>query len=572
LRYDDPVYKDAYNFRPYIEEMLEPIIEEVVPQEINIPRPKLPTHIPLVNEEDLWERFNGNVMERYEAELSWKNLFSEQKPDLPYRRLDYVHYARVLHSKSKQRDRRSGITISRLLSEPKSYENPLYFKPQALNWGQNQRSDDGPSFSAGVAQRIRRMTYEENRIEYREQEAFGNHLWMKFKTFMQWTDPEKYDEMAYEDAFYRFQERRADRSGTLKQMSLNRADPDYVDFLTAKTQWKMKDKEFPVAKPLQPIFVRSDAYLFKFGPWGIYLLNKFLKAVPPNVYIHAGKTWAQMQDWFSKHFIDGQNFQMSDVKGLDGVVRGAALTFFAHFMRHFGVPDQIVEDYLEDKMDMKTATMHFGIMTFSGEVFTYLINTVFAIAVELAQLQIQIGDPYGGSGDDGIHNERPPDPEYEEWEHIIPIEHKRYVSDVGDFCTYLVKNGIIIKEPIVFYKRLMGQIERGKLKDSLLGYFQLFSQQYALGDLLYDILSDEQMDCVAQINTVFFNLKRYHYTKSLPWEKLRVIEEEYEWRDEQVAQTFWQDMGKFDLDVLPLTDTQVEEHYANDGLWAALME
>jgi len=160
-------------------------------------------------------------------------------------------------------------------------------------------------------------------------------------------------------------------------------------------------------------------------------------------------------------------------------------------------------------------------------------------------------------------------PQWAKYEPIIGMKYKRAESAVGSFCTFLHAEDVMIKEPIVFFKRIMGQIERGKMEDSLLGYFELFTIQYREGERLQEVLNQEQMEHVSAINNIFFNLRRFGVKGNVDWSKVHVNEHELLFRDHQVFMTaitsFLESVPKEPIDVMNRIGTIAESGWA--GAW-----
>jgi hypothetical protein len=511
LHRDDPAYLEAYNFLPFMTQVDEPEPAPVTVREGRVRAVKIRTHLPIERAEMLDESIISQFKPRFDRELEWKNIFSTQLPDeYKWRRDMYEIRERLKRGKFKGKNKRvSEKKLQKFLREVPDEDNPLKFKPMMYSAGLDQKASDHASFAAGVAQRIRRMSYEDNFREFRNEEAYGNALHEAFKKLCGLKEPVPFDNLEFEKAIAKFQERRNDRSQTLKKMALPRADPLFSDVLSAKTQWKLKSQEAENAKPLQTLLIRSDAYVFYFGPVGIYLLDKLLECLPDNVYLHAKKSVEDMVRWVAQYDTGGF-YEMNDVSGFDTTVRGASVHNMAKLMQFFNIPQQYVDDYVEDKLDFHTSTMHFGIMTFSGEIFTWLGNTVHSLSREALKYDLSSTARIMGSGDDVLKLDKKPIAiTWKSWEEFDPSIDKRFESeDRGEFCSNLIMTGKVFKDPVVLYRRLKGHIEQGKLVDVYDGYFLHALTIYNLGDQLYSLLTPYEMMHAQALFRVFFNLRR----------------------------------------------------------------
>jgi hypothetical protein len=514
LSEDDPAYQDAHMFRLHIphvrvENPQDELLREATVRDVN-PR----THTLKGELVDLSERINSQVKERYDRELSWAKVFSEQMPDLPMYRLDnaQLRAKRVaeLQKSHGLNKKAANAAVDIELAGLGDDDNWTKFKPTELNWGQYQRSDDHASFAAGVAQRLRKQTYEENLADYHDNRLYGYELFNQYKEYLGWSDPIPFDEIMYEDCKAEFSARRAARSQALKKSSLARSEPDYVDVLTAKNQLKMKEEIPPKAKPLQTILIKSDEYLFKLGGLGVYLLRQLIARAPPNYYLHAKKTVNQFLDWIARYDDSTGEYVSIDITGFDGSQRGASLVLEECYLKFFNVPEDLINFYLNDKLDAHTRSFHLGLMRLSGELFTWLFNTVFQSARTVTKYAIPYGEPMCGSGDDiELFKQYPIRPQWAlKWQYVDICEEKQVVDSHGDFCSWIIKRGRAVRNPQLLFMRLRAAISRGKLDDVIDGYFMDFMTIYKQKDWLYEILTPNHMEYSNYLANFFFNLKR----------------------------------------------------------------
>ncbi|UQS94370.1 MAG: replicase [Bramycfau virus 4] len=519
-------YEDKHTFKSRIIEFQDYDIQEPDQPGAILRLSNPTTHLPPSNLETLKEMHRSNVPTRFAAELSWKNFYSEQKPDLPMFRKDSQA---ILQRFARKNRMRLGALIKSL---PKRHEKGFeeridVFKPDMLNLGLDQKSSDHPSFAAGLAQRVRYGTYLENMQEIQDEAPYGIALYHAFCHCAGWDPNQVYflQQVEVERCKAKFNQRRSERSEALKMMSLNRSEPDYADFLSAKTQWKMKEPEMRKAKGLQPIFVRGDEYLFRMGWIGVLLLDRIQEELPPHIYIHAQKSMSEAKAWFEHFTTDFAYHEMLDMSGLDGTVRGGAINMMKMFMIRYGVPQEDIDYYINDKADFHTRTRHIALMTLSGEIFTYLINTLFCMSREMLKYNLPYGFPIAGTGDDidrkaGV----PVSPNWRLVERFDYCVEKRFESKVGEFASFKISKGKLYKDPVILLGRLLGQLERGKVDEISLGYFELFSNAYILRDQLFDIMDENELEHQDAINRIMFNLKAFGAHTPLPWHKLMMLD------------------------------------------------
>jgi hypothetical protein len=293
--------------------------------------------------------------------------------------------------------------------------------------------------------------------------------------------------------------------------------------MTAKTQWKLKDRVFSKAKPLQPVMIHSDKYLFEFGPAGMYLLDKVLQTAPRYWYFHAKRNENDFADWVSESFPKDATFHMNDQKGQDQTVQGWAVVFFSHLLRWFGFDELFIESFRKDKISKEIKNKIMSIMTDSGEVWTYLINSLSSAARECAMYQLPAGLPMACGGDDIMRLEYGPMVSaYLTIQAEDPTIDKRYTSSVGDFCSFMVRRGVLFKDPVILLKRFLGRISSGRAEEAVLGYYHLWAFNYNKKDLLVELLDEDELEAHSIMTRIMFNLRKEGIRTRPDWQLLRI--------------------------------------------------
>jgi len=513
LSRDDPAYKEAYQFLTHVDLPPPSILREVEVRETPVRGAIMRTHLLKGEARALDELVEAKVNERFDRELSWKGLFSEQMPDGYLVRADGAEVMRKWLVKNRGVETRKSavrrfLANHRHVSDP---ENDLKYNTRYVNWGQYQRSTDRASFMAGVEQRIRRVDYSGNLEELNTTTIYGAELFKQLKVYMQWGTPFAWDELLYEECQTIFSERRASRSQSLKKVSLNRSEPDYIDMLTAKNQLKMKEHDPPDAKPLQTILIKSDEYLHRLGGLGVYLLKMIQRHKPPSLYLHAQKTIEEMFAWFDLFDPRSGLYVGIDIKGYDGTQRGASLNLELLMLEFFNVPEDMINFYREDKLDAHTKNIMIGLMRLSGELFTWLFNTVFQIARTVTKYQIPPADPMAASGDDvELFRSLIIRQSWHQFEPMDVCEEKLEIGDRGSFCSWIIKDGAVFKDPMILFMRLQAALSRGKAEDVVDGYFLEFKTLWNQGDKNVANLCENEQEFVNHLSNFFHNMHRTH--------------------------------------------------------------
>jgi hypothetical protein len=521
LRYDERTYRDRPDFLPFIDET-----PEFEPEEPQVPEAKMmeyeaATKIPIADRVGFTEYHNEHP-ERFAAELLARGEYSEQLPDIPRYRKDLVAKMKQMFDKTPGPNRRlRWQKVNRVLT--KKDNNPFKFDPTLMNWGLAQSAKDDVTFLAAMQQRIRWSTIDKNYANLSTQKDFGRNCWEAFRRYMGWEHPFAFDDHAYDLAREEFQERRGARTEALKKGSLNRTDPDYNMTITMKTQWKLKDRVFSLAKPGQPVMIHADAYLFEWGPRGVYLLDKILEKAPPNWMLYAKKTPEEFETWVSTFLTPDEVLHMNDLKGQDQSVQGWGVEFFSHLLRWFGFPEETVLEFVHEKLSKVVRDKIMAIMTDSGEVWTYLINTTTSTARECFMYNIPYGHPMANGGDDTMRRGGlTPNPMYVVYSHVDPCEDKRFDSVRGEFCSFIVKKSKLFKDPIILLKRFIGKISMGAGEDAVKGYAYLWVFNYLKKEHLMECLDEDELEAHQIMTRMMFNLKKEGLTTRPDWSILKL--------------------------------------------------
>jgi len=323
-----------------------------------------------------------------------------------------------------------------------------------------------------------------------------------------------------------------------------------------KQQWKVKDRLFKAAKPGQPIMTHSDQYLFEHGPYGAYMLDKLIENVPDWFYFHGKKTIADYEVWNAKYMQDDNISEMTDLEGQDGTTQGWAVAFFENLLSWFGLPETFVAEWKRNKLSKEVNHKVLAIMTGSGEIWTYLLNTFSSAALEIYRYAIPAGWPIAASGDD-LRRKRglPVNPDYEKLKHLDPTIVKRFQSARGEFISFMSVGVHVFKDPVILTKRFLAKISSGQGEDAILGYYDLWKWNYNKGEVLMSLLTEDEMTAHQIMTRVMFNLKAEEIYVRPDWTKIssaQLVSEEADQAAEYLSS-----------DTIDLTDIAVEERSAN---------
>jgi hypothetical protein len=517
LRYDDEVYADQPSFWPFIDQTVEYEPEEPSVFERGVPNPKPKTSIPIGSRAQFEEENNAQIKERFTAEIAVNGEYTDQFPDGPRLLFDSARRLAELAEKFKgPKKTRFKRAFEAIKEHPE--DDPRYSISPILQWAAFQKSNDRASYLLAKAKRIRYSTIEDNLANLERQKFFGMCCFDAFRIYMGWTQPFAWDDRRYALASVAFQERRNDRPAALKKASLNRADADAQIMLTLKQQLKLKEGDNTVAKSPQPVWIHPDSQLFAEGPYGVLLLELLLEHKPDYWHFHAKMSYEQFETWCAKYMTDCDEYEMSDQTGQDQAAQGWAVTVFECLLRWFNFPEEAINQFKHLKLTKVLNGHIVAIMTDSGEVWTYLINTVSSTARECFMYDIKPGHPMANGGDDTMRKPiKVQNPNYDYFRDMDPCVDKRYISPKGDFTSHRVYKGVLYKNPILLLKRFLVKLASGRGEESVLGYAEMWKRNYDLKEQLFDVFTEEEMEAHAIMTRIFFNLKKEGLRTRLPF-------------------------------------------------------
>jgi len=410
----------------------------------------------------------------------------------------------------------------------KTDKDPRYSLNPILLWAANQRRDDHESWLLAKKQRLTYVSLADNYANYTNQKAFGDNCWMALKQYLGWSQVVPWDELKYHRAIETFQERRGERSEAMKKGSLNRADPNARIMISLKQQLKLKDEDWKPSKPPQPIWIHPDYELFADGPYGTILLELLLENKPDYWHFHAKASYESYAKFVQDHYAGVKRFHMEDQTGQDSTAQGWAVRVLENLMRHFSFPEEVVQRFVHTKLHKTLdGKVYLLICTDSGEVWTFLINTVSAAARVCFKYDLLPGVPLSSGGDDTmlpapvLEN-----PMYVPFKVIDPCSDKIYESDRGDFTSHGIKDGVLFKNPIILLKRFLVKLASGRGEEAVLGYGEMWLRNYKLRELLPGLMTSEELRAHSIMTRIFFNLKKEGLKTRLSWSDLYDVDVE----------------------------------------------
>ncbi|QDO72745.1 replicase [Entoleuca gammaflexivirus 2] len=260
-----------------------------------------------------------------------------------------------------------------------------------------------------------------------------------------------------------------------------RNDPS-LDPHKAETFLKSQDvtklgTQFRDAKKGQMITGFAAAVNSRFGPLSRYLYRATRTSLPPEILLLNGVTLEEQERWFADHWDFSSGCYEDDYTGFDGTQNEDFLAYQTLYMRAFGVPEPLIEDYLSWVTHLSCMLGPLGIMIASGFKPTWFFNTIDSMAYQALKHSLT---PHHGphprvarafSGDDTLHNERVTvRPEFGKLPHQFLLVSTGAHTDMPHFCGTLNTPAGSFANPELLLLRCLYKLRVGRIFQSSLGY------------------------------------------------------------------------------------------------------
>lgn len=185
----------------------------------------------------------------------------------------------------------------------------------------------------------------------------------------------------------------------------------------------------------------------------------------------------------------------NDYEAYDQSQGAAALHFEILRAKHYGLPEETIDFYIFIKLNALTFIGYLDIMRLTGEGPTFDANTAVNIAYDHTKYDIPktVSGMYAGDdmSRDQVCKEKP------SWKLIeskVTLKSKPILTKQPTFCGWLITKYGVIRDPFKLWFSYRSAKDRGQLHNVAVSYRQDLLPAYKLGDKLYDILTEEQME------------------------------------------------------------------------------
>jgi hypothetical protein len=242
------------------------------------------------------------------------------------------------------------------------------------------------------------------------------------------------------------------------------------------------------AKPGQTLVTSPDENIFSLGPVARYLRHIVKTHCPDNVYLHGGKTIAEMSAWSKRH-ATGEEAFTCDFSAYDQSCTEETLAFELCFMDYAGIPKDLRDLYFWIKINMRTQFGYSAVMRFTGEFGTYDFNTFWNMAYMTLRYRPDPTMACAYSGDDSLFfGALTEHPSWSLLQHRFSLVGKTALSKIPEFCGWLLYPCGVIRHPILLALKIRFRQARGNLDTALDNYFLEALFAHELKDELFKYL------------------------------------------------------------------------------------
>ncbi|AVR54644.1 polyprotein [Mume virus A] len=380
-------------------------------------------------------------------------------------------------------------------------------------------ANDDLTFWSAVKKRLIFKDPLRNAHDFEKSKVIGKDL---LKVFLKHVPikPE-FNKKMYEDSVEEFEDKKISKNASMIGAHHGRSTTDWPIneiFLFIKSQLCTKsEKMFCDAKAGQTLACFSHLILCKFAPLNRYIEKKVSEVLPQNFYIHQKKNFEELEAWVMNYKFDGYCTE-SDYEAYDASQDAYTLSFEYELMRYLGVSNSLIDDYLFLKMHLCCKLGNLAIMRFTGEFCTFLFNTLTNMLFTFLKYDVRKSHAICFAGDDMCANTRLPDnPNFKAMLKNFSLKAKVQFTKNPTFCGWNLSKYGIVKKPELIAARLAVAQQKQEVHLVIDSYYLEHSFAYTKGDLLFEILSESELE--HHYNLTRFFVKHSNQLKGLAKER-----------------------------------------------------
>nr|QYF50140.1 MAG: putative replicase [Inner Mongolia alphaflexi-like virus 1] len=404
------------------------------------------------------------------------------------------------------------------------HSNAIQTQDPVVQLFMHQQAKDETLLKKTMDKRIKISNPIANEKEFLLKKDIGDVLFANYRAAMNLPE----DPIPFEPDLWNSCRAEVERTYTAKtvQQLVNgaaRQSPDFDEHKIAlflKSQWVKKTDKLGCLKVKEGQTIASfmQETVMIYGTMARYMRRMRQRYQPPHIFINSEQTPEDLDKWVAAHWNFARQAFANDYTSYDQSQDGAMLQFEAVKARFHNIPEEIVQGYIQVKMN---AFLHLGtlaIMRLSGEGPTFDANTECNIAYNHMRFKIPRGTAQCYGGDDLAQDcVAPEKPSFAAYRDRLTLEGKPVVYEqtrgrYAEFCSWTLTPKGIIKDPLKLYSSLQLGLRTGKARDMLASYNKDAHYAYSKGDALQDLLSEEQLRYTFSTNRI---LHRHGYQPGL---------------------------------------------------------
>jgi len=241
-------------------------------------------------------------------------------------------------------------------------------------------------------------------------------------------------------------------------------DPLFTKLFLKSQMVKKLDKVGGPAKPGQIVTTFPLLKTFRDGVWALYVEKQLLASAHPSTYLHCRAGYKEMSTWYRTFWRPGVS-TANDYTAWDSGCDATFLHFDRWLMRSYGVPQSYIELYTSGRVNTRSMAGPMPIMQFSGDRWTWLLNTARNAALTGISLEVAPRTPAAFSGDDSILlGDLPPSRSFNP--RSVPMSPKPVRASVQTFCGFEFGGVDVTISPTVCLLRARIGAEQGRRDSS----------------------------------------------------------------------------------------------------------
>nr|QYF50142.1 MAG: putative replication protein [Sichuan alphaflexivirus 1] len=459
-------YWDKLDSTPYLKTFLELSREEAMkeascseaePQPEGVPQ----THLPVVNEGMLLEPLIEDIPDKHDREL---------------------------------------------FSEKHGFSNCIQTDEPVVQLFQHQQAKDETLNEATIKKRIVVSSPEKNEAEFLAKSDLGDVLFENYKVAMGLPlDPVPFEPELWEAAKREVQETYLKKPTHQLINASKRQSPDFewnkID-LFLKSQWKAKVSSIGEIKVKEGQTIASfmQETVMLFGTMARYLRRQRDRFQPEWILINCEKTPEKIDLFLKENWSFDQPSFTNDFSAFDQSQDGAMLQFEMLKCKFFNIPEKVCEAYLFIKTHAQIYLGTLAIMRLTGEGPTFDANTECNIAFQHTKHHIPPRTAQMYAGDDSaIDHVCVEKKSFGAIAHRFSLTSKEKIysqtkGDWAEFCGWQITPGGLLKDPMKLHASIKLKEKTSKTKEYLDCFSRDCFRAYKLGDGVYDVFSEGQMD------------------------------------------------------------------------------